>query len=140
MKVFVIDNTEQLAEFSLTTGADVVYFADEIQALNAAEQLQPAFIFLNYAVLGQQTPDYIRLLLDVTKAAKLVVIGNSTCEDEVLRCLVTGANGYQDKQQLPQYLSKLIRVVAQGEAWVSRKMVTRVLDTLRQLNMQTMTA
>lgn len=140
MKVFVIDDSQQLSELFAVIDAEVVYFGDEVQALNAAEQQQPEFIFLNYAVRGLKTPEFIGLLLAEAKSAKLVVIGSNTSEDEIYRCLVTGANGYQEKQQLPCYISKLIRVVAQGEAWFSRKMVARVLSGLNQLNMQAITA
>ena len=139
MKILVIDNTEQLAAL-FDFNIDVVYFSDEIQALNAAEQCQPEMIFLNYLIRGEQTPEYIQLLLGVARASKLVVIGNDTSEEEIFRCLLTGAKGYQDKQQLPDYINKLIQVVAEGEAWISRKMVARVLDTIWKLDMHPMVA
>jgi len=139
MKILVIDNAEQLNAL-FDSNAEVAYFSDEIQALNAAEQYQPELIFLNYLVRGEQTPEYIQLLLEVAGDSKLVVIGSDTSEDEIFRCLLTGAKGYQDKQQLPHYINKLIQVVAQGEAWISRKMVARVLDTIWQFNIQAIPA
>ena len=139
MKVLVIDNAEQIAPLLFGSSAEVLCFADEIQALNAAEQQKPELIFLDYAVLDKQTPEYIRLLIDVSDNSKLVVIGNQLSEDDIFRCLLMGAQGYQDSRLLPNYISKLIKVIMQGEAWVTRKMVARVLEAIRQLDAQSIT-
>lgn len=136
MKVFVIDRSPQLLVSFPAIDAEVVYFGDEIQALNAVGQQQPEFIVLDYAVREQQTPEYIGLLLAAARKAKLVVVGGNVGEEDVFRCLESGANGYQDKQQFPHYMAKMIRVVVAGEAWISRKMVARVLHALRQSTMQ----
>ncbi|MGY6277325.1 DNA-binding response regulator [Methylomonas sp. MgM2] len=139
MKILIIDNAEQSSAL-FGGNVDALYFSDEIQALNAAEQYQPELILLNYVVRGEQTPEYIQLLLEVTKASKLVVIGNNTSEDEIFRCLLTGAKGFQDKKQLPRYINKLVQVVTRGEAWVSRKMVARIVDAIWHHDAQTIAA
>ncbi|MGR8930407.1 MAG: hypothetical protein ACU836_07180 [Gammaproteobacteria bacterium] len=136
MKILVIDNAERLAPLFSGVDAQVTYVADEIQALNAVEQQQPELIFLDYAVVGDQTPEYIYFLLQAADAARLVVVGSHNTEDDIFCCLLKGANGYQDRQLLPNYLEKLIRVVSLGEAWISRKMASRVLEAIRQLNLQ----
>mgnify|MGYP001423405394 CR=1 FL=1 len=136
MKVFVIDNSQYALESFSVIDAEVTCYTDEVQAFYAVEQQQPEFIFLNYAVRGEQTPGYIEGLLSVAASASVVVIGNNTSEDAIFNCLLTGARGYQDWQQLPRYLSKLIRVLAEGEAWFSRKMVARVLANLSQSSPQ----
>ena len=140
MKILVIDNAGQLASFFLGIDAELNYFADEIKALNAAEKQKPELIFLNYVVRGWQTPEYIQLLLEVSAATKVVVIGNNTSEDDVFRCLLTGAKGYQETGQLSHYIDKLVHVVAQGEAWISRKMVARAFQAIWQLNVQSAAA
>ena len=140
MNILVIDNAGWLALLLAELGLEVLSVADEVQALNAAEQQKPEIIFLDYANRGDQTPEYISLLLDVSDGSKLVVIGENIDEDDVFRCLLMGANGFQDKQQLPYYINKLVKVVADGEAWVSRKMVARILSTLRQINSEALNA
>ncbi|MDD2758744.1 MAG: hypothetical protein PHH11_00465 [Methylomonas sp.] len=140
MNILVIDNADQLVALLTESNVDVVYGVDEIQALNVVERQRPDLILLDYAVLGEQTPEYIRLLLEANEGAKLVVVGENLDEDDIFLCLLMGAAGYQDKCQLPAYLDKLLQVVAKGEVWVSRKMVARVLDALRQLNADVLTA
>lgn len=131
MKILVIDNAGQISAALCAKKTELICFSDEIQALNAAEQ-QPELIILNYAVQREQTPDYIRLLIAASPVSNLVVVGDNVHEDDVFRCLLSGAKGFQELQQLPHYSDKLVRVVMQGEAWVSRKMVARLLDEIRQ--------
>lgn len=138
MKVLVIDQSQRIAACLANAEAEVLLFVDEIKALNAAEAVQPELILVDYALLGDETPDFIRMLLDVSESSKLVVIGDQLAEEDVLRCLLIGAQGYQGYQRLPDCIEKMIRVVINGEAWVSRKMVTRVLQEIRLLNMQTL--
>ncbi len=131
MKIHVIDNTGLIAPFLLKTEADVAIFGDEIQALNAAEQQQPAVILLNYAQMGNQTPEYVDLLLSVSAYARIVIVGDNLPETVIFRCLLAGAKGYQSSRQLMDYLDKIIRVLVNGEAWVSRKLVARLLEAIR---------
>ncbi len=136
MKLLIIDNAEQLPPYLAGLEIEPMIAVDEVHALHAAERQQPEIILLDYAVLGAETPEYIGLLLEASRLSKVLVIGENVGEDDILHCLLMGANGYQDKQRLSVYIDKLIRALAQGEAWISRKMVARVLDTIRQLNNQ----
>ncbi len=136
MKLLIIDNAEQLPLYLAGLDIEPMIVFDEVQALHAAERQQPEIILLDYALLGEETPEYIGLLLEASRLSKVLVIGENVGEDDILHCLLMGANGYQDKQRLSVYIDKLIRALAQGEAWISRKMVARVLDTIRQLNNQ----
>lgn len=133
MKILVIDNTGQISANLFAQDTDVAFYCDEILGFNAAEQ-QPELILLNYALRSEKTPDYIRLLTAAAPTASLIVIGENTHEDDIFRCLLAGAKGHQESQSLPHYLVKLIKVVSQGEAWISRSMVTKLLDTIRELD------
>jgi DNA-binding NarL/FixJ family response regulator len=132
MKILVIDSVGHIATFLGGIDAELASIADEIQALNIAEQMQPDLIMLNYALRGQQTPEYIRLSLSASNASKLVVVGDKLSENEIFDCLLAGANGYQDDQQLADYIDRLVPAVIQGQAWLSRKMVAHLLDAIRQ--------
>ncbi|QPK63150.1 response regulator transcription factor [Methylomonas sp. LL1] len=141
MKILVIDDTGQIATILVAIEAEVVCITDEIRALNVAQQQQPELILLDYGLLGGQTPDYIRLLLAATARSNLVVIGEEMSEEQIFRCLLAGAKGYQEGRQLSDYIGRLIPAVTQGEAWLSRRMVAHLLDAIRQqLNRQAITA
>lgn len=135
MKIHVVDSTGQIPPLLLMSEEDVSFYNDEIQALNAAEAQQPGLILLSFCLRGDETPDYIGLLLNASPGSKIVVIGDEISEDRILNCLLAGGRGYQNSGPLGGYLAKMIQVVAAGEAWVSRRMVGRLLDAISQNNL-----
>jgi DNA-binding NarL/FixJ family response regulator len=132
MKIQVIDNIGQIQPLMLMAEADVAFYSDEIQALNAAEQLQPSMILLNFALRGSETADYTNLLLTASPASNIVIIGDDLHEEQILHCVLAGAKGYQNSLSLATYINRMIRAVAAGEAWLSRKIVAYVLDAIHQ--------
>jgi DNA-binding NarL/FixJ family response regulator len=54
-------------------------------------------------------------------------------EDRTLEALYHGARGYLDKSLVGKFLPRAVRVVDAGEAWVPRKMVSRIMDHLAGL-------
>lgn len=135
MKILVIDNTGQIPACLADVEAELNCHADEIQAFNALEQLQPELIFLSYALRGEQTHDYIRLLVKTLPTASLIVVGEQTAQECVLQCLLCGAKGFQELQDLRYYSVRLVQAISRGEAWVSRRMVAALLDAIRQLTL-----
>ncbi|MCK9605210.1 MAG: hypothetical protein M0R33_02045 [Methylomonas sp.] len=135
MKILVIDNTGQISACLAEVEADLNCRTDEIQALNALEQLQPELVFLSYAFRGEQTHDYIRLLVKTLPSASLIIVGEQMAQECVLRCLLCGAKGFQELQDLQYYSFRLVQAISRGEAWVSRRMVASLLDAIRQLTL-----
>lgn len=134
MKIHVIDNAGQIQPLLLMAEADVTFHTDEIQALRAVEARLPGLILLNFAVRYEETSDYIDLLLSLSPTSSVVVVGDDLGDDQVLKCLLVGAKGYQNNQQLATYIAKIVKAIAAGEAWISRRMTARLLDALRQQN------
>ncbi len=81
---------------------------------------------------GSETAGYIDLLLSHSPATSIVVVGDNLQDEEVLGCLLAGAKGYQNSGQLSSYIGKIVQVILDGEAWVSRRMTARLLDAIRQ--------
>lgn len=131
MKIQVIDNAGQIQQHLLSADAEVAYYADEIQALNAAEQLQPALILLNFSVRGSATADYTNLLISASPNSNVVIIGDNLHEQQILDCVMAGAKGYQNSSTLAEYIGRMIRALAAGEAWLSRKLVANLIDAVQ---------
>lgn len=132
MKIQVIDNIGQIQPLLLMAEADVAFYSDEIQALNAAEQHRPGLILLNFALRGSETADYTNLLLSASPASNIVIIGDDLHEEQIVNCVLAGAKGYQNSRSLAAYINKMIHAVAAGEAWLSRKIVAYLLDAIHQ--------
>ena len=134
MKIHVIDNAGQIQPLLLMTEADVNFYSDEIQALNAVDAQSPGLVLLNFALRGKETADYVDLLVSRSPSTSVVVVGDDLVDDQVLGCLLGGAKGYQNSRELAEYAEKLIKAIAAGEAWISRRMTARLLDAIRQQN------
>lgn len=133
MKIYVIDNFDQISPLLLADQADVAFFSDEIQAFNAVEQQQPALIFLNYALREQQTAEYVSLLIQVCPTASIVIVAAEELDDDnILKLLLAGAKGYQVQQDLKLYMTRIILAMTKGEAWVSRRLVSLLLNWIRR--------
>lgn len=133
MKILVIDTADRISSSMIAVDAEIMCYRDEIQALNAAEQLQPNLILLNHSVQEGNTAEYVRLLLEASPRTNLVVLGERLAEDAVIRCVLSGAKGFQELQQFSQYRDRLMRAVADGEAWLSRKLVATLIERVRLL-------
>ncbi|NOR68230.1 MAG: DNA-binding response regulator [Methylomarinum sp.] len=126
----IIDNTDQIKLALLEAEVNLSIYNDEVQALIAVEKIQPSIIFLSYNVRKEETVEYIKLLLKASEDSKIVVIADELNEEKIVNCLIAGAKGYQDVKQLQVYAKKLIIMVDAGEAWITRRMVAILLDTL----------
>jgi len=58
-------------------------------------------------------------------------LADELSEEEVLSCLLVGAHGYQQNKGLEECVNKLIRVIGEGEVWVTRRMTAKLLNSLR---------
>lgn len=130
MNVQIIGITEQLKQVIEGEGMQVSFLEDEVQALNVAEQIQPAVILLDYNLRKLDTHRYIQLLLKVSCNSKIVVIADELSDNEILACLMVGAKGYQNIKQLNEYVVKMVKVIDAGEAWITRRMVSKLLDVI----------
>ena len=130
INVQVIDNTGQIKLALINAKVNVSCYEDEVQALNAVEESQPSVILLNYEVRKEQTADYIGIIRKANLESKIIIIADELSEEKIIKCLIAGAKGYQETKQLEPYVDKLIKVVDAGEAWITRRMVAILLDSL----------
>lgn len=73
----------------------------------------------------------IRLQSPRTKVILLTTA--QTSDTLILHGLKRGAHGYLDNAAVPTFLVKAVRAVDAGEAWVPRRMVSKILDELMRL-------
>jgi len=131
MDVLIIDKDNVIAPaiHEGTVMFSVLY--DEIQALNAVETMQPEIIVLNYAIQKSRTAEFISLLFQTSEHSKIILVAESLADEEVLKCLIAGAQGYLQIHEVKNFINKLLYAVNAGEAWITRRMVAKLLDKLR---------
>ena len=131
ISVLIIDNTEQIKPVLSGAVANIALCTDEVQALNAIEKKQFSVVLLNYAMRKDETVEYIQLIQKANADCKIVVLAEELSQGKILNCLTAGAKGYQKIKEFDFFAAKLIKVIDAGEAWITRRMVAVLLDTLR---------
>jgi DNA-binding NarL/FixJ family response regulator len=106
---------------------------DEVVALNYATQQQPKIILLNHEITGSNSFDFISFLSIKSPGSRIIVVGNNLTQEQILSCLLAGANGYLEQSSLERFLNRAIESVLKNEVWITRKMTTLLLERLRSL-------
>jgi DNA-binding NarL/FixJ family response regulator len=66
--------------------------------------------------------------------AKILVVGKQWPEENQLDALIAGASGYCESDVPPPLLLKTVEGVMNGDIWIQRHLISKVLDTLIQSN------
>lgn len=93
------------------------------------KRLKPLVLLVE---LNLCTDEDYALLLSLRREcpwAKIVLLtDDSIHESQIIQALQIGARGYLKHETVRLQLSKAIRVVGRGEAWVPRKMLGNIMD------------
>ncbi|ARO86827.1 DNA-binding response regulator [Nitrosospira lacus] len=92
-------------------------------------QLNPRILFINF---DQSTGGDFALLGALQRECPetlVVLLTDKSAQDEqILQALANGARGCLNHEADPFYFLKAVRVVDQGEIWVTRKMLGKIMD------------
>jgi DNA-binding NarL/FixJ family response regulator len=92
-------------------------------------ELKPRILFvnLNLSVAG----DYAlleALQRECPETLVLLLTDKSVQEEQIIHALASGARGCLSQEAEPFYFLKAVQVVDQGEIWVSRRMLGKIMD------------
>lgn len=127
----IIDNGGEILRFINDPCLSIRVDQDEIKALIAVEMNKPLVVVLRYELREQQTAEYIALLNAASPDSKIILVAPELTDREVIDCLVSGAQGYLQFADLARFFKKAVKVVRQGEAWVSRRIISLMLEKLQ---------
>jgi DNA-binding NarL/FixJ family response regulator len=77
------------------------------------------------------------LLLPIFKRSspntKVIMLTGQTSGAALIEALAHGAHGYLNRRLLRAFLPKAVRKVDEGEPWVSRKMLPRIIESVMRM-------
>jgi len=113
----------------LTAAGHQVAAADQeaYSALGLVNRLQPDLLLLDLALARTSWAALLPLIQAKSPATRLLVVVDGDSDAAIMAALADGAIGYLDRDQLEQFVVKAAEAVCQGEAWVSRQMVAKIL-------------
>lgn len=106
--------------------------ADDLQAINATEALQPDILLLDAQLPGLGNLEALPQIRKKSPGTKVLILSGSSEEAFMGKALQLGAKGYLSKSLMPKDLVRAIRATYAGEIWAERKILTEVLESLRQ--------
>lgn len=140
MDIVIIDHQEALARLIPTDRLTVRFFDDPLAAYRFIETSRPAIVFVGYELLKDDAFRYIEYLYRIIPDCPIILTAGHLEDDRILDCLAAGARGYLEINEAEKFIDKLISVVLNGEAWVSRRLVAKLLRRLQNSRCESLSA
>ncbi len=102
--------------------------------LAAVARLRPRVLLLDFKRRRLDTLVALQGIRPQSPRTKVILLPTPRTSDAfILEGLKRGAKGYMDRVAARVFLAKAVRAVDAGEAWVPRRMVSKILDRLVRL-------
>lgn len=105
---------------------------DGLQAISLAEALQPDILLLDIRMPGLGGIEALPRIREKSPGTKVLILSGFSEGELMIQALQLGAKGYLSKSLTHKDLVKAIRVTYAGEVWAERKVLSEVLESLRQ--------
>ncbi|MGH8065374.1 MAG: response regulator [Candidatus Entotheonellia bacterium] len=106
--------------------------ADGRRVLSWVESLQPDILLLDMQMPNLGGLEVLARIRAKSPRMKILILADAIEEDFIARVLRNGVHGCVRKTALPTELVQAIRTIYGGELWAERKLLTRVVEDLRQ--------
>ena len=100
------------------------------EAVSATARLKPRIILLDLQLSSDFGATLISVLRRRSSRSRVILLVGRASEDRIVEALSHGAVGCVTKKEIPLFLPKALEAVAAGEAWMSRKLVPKIVDRL----------
>lgn len=102
------------------------------ETLNTA-RLAPRILLLDSRLAMGRGVVLLPIFRRSSPDTKVIVLTGQSSGAALLEALCQGAHGYLNRRLLRAFLPKAVRKVDEGEPWVPRKMLPRIIETLMRL-------
>jgi len=99
--------------------------AGSAEGLLADTSLKHLVVDLNCACSNLKTLSFLR---DARPDVRLIVIGSSEDEEQVISSLLAGARAFLDSTAAPEVVCRAIHTVIEGSIWAPRRILSMLID------------
>ena len=107
---------------------------DQAQLERILSASNPSIVVLALPLRGSVELESLETIRTLSPTSRTIVMAEAPAEAAAVEALKRGARGYCALTTDPAVLGKAIQLVQQGEIWVGRKIVPRLLDELMSLH------
>ena len=105
---------------------------DGVEAIRVAKETKPDLVLLDIHMPRRDGLETIKILRQKLPETKVVMLTVSDDEEDLFEAIKAGAKGYLLKNLHPQQLYAVLEGVGQGEAAISGKMASKILQEFNQ--------
>lgn len=101
-----------------------------IEAVSLTGKLKPRVVLLDLNLSSEFGASLISVLRRKSSRTRVILLVGRASESRIIEALSHGAVGCVTKKDLPRFLPEALEAVAAGEAWMSRKLIPKIMDRL----------
>ena len=107
-----------------------------LEVITSVTKLKPRILLLNLNLLKKKGTPLLQTLRLKSPRTQVILLTSRSPETTILEVLSYGVRGYLRDGLIPTFLPKMVRAVNNGEPWVPRKMVSKIIDRLTILTIR----
>jgi DNA-binding NarL/FixJ family response regulator len=96
----------------------------------AATSLHPEVLLLDLSLSQGSGSGLLPALRRSSPGMRIILVARRAPKRRILEALGRGAHGYLERERLKAFLCKAVRLVGAGQVWISRALVTDIVDRL----------
>jgi DNA-binding NarL/FixJ family response regulator len=101
-----------------------------IEAVTLTGRLKPRVVLLDLSLSSEFGPSLISVLRRKSSRSRVILLVGRASEARIIEALSHGAVGCVSKKAMSRFLPEALEAVAAGEAWMSRKLIPKIMDRL----------
>lgn len=101
-----------------------------LEAVSMTGKLKPRVVILDLNLSSEFGASLISVLRRKSSRTRVILLAGKAPENRILEALSHGAVGCVSKKNLARFLPEALEAVASGEAWMSRKLIPKIMDRL----------
>ena len=99
-----------------------------VEAVELARQLQPDLVLLDFVMPKMNGEEVVKALHSVMTNIRILILSGVEIDERAMDLLAAGVDGYIMKDVEPDELTRAIRTVARGEAYIHPTLARHVLE------------
>ena len=101
-----------------------------LEAVSATARLKPRVVLLDLKLSSEFGAALVSVLRRKSARTRVILLVGRAPEAKILEALSHGAVGCVSKKDLERFLPEALVAVSSGEAWMSRKLIPKIMDRL----------
>ncbi|HEU5249577.1 MAG TPA: response regulator [Thermoanaerobaculia bacterium] len=101
-----------------------------LEAVSATARLKPRVVLLDLKLSSEFGASLISVLRRKSARTRVILLVGRAPQAKILEALSHGALGCVSKKDIERFLPEALEAVSSGEAWMSRKLIPKIMDRL----------